>query len=245
MKKIIDNKKLTLAVLSILLVLCLSVGTTFAYLSAVTDQADNVFSFSENIRAGLTEPNWDEDDGIQLVPNKTTRKDPMITNTCDIDEYVAMKITFRYGENNCDDNTCTDLDRCGEIMSKADLLKLINLLEIDLSDEWVLCDGTLDEDNTGKITDITPTLMFYYKENLAPNKITAPLFSTVRVKDKNDKMTESDLRWLQSIKIEDGEIVHNPYGIYRFHIQIEGAAVQSSAFDNPASAIGDFKALFG
>lgn len=243
MKKFKLTKKKTLAALCVALVLVLTVGTTLAYLSTVTDQKTNVFTFSENVRATLTEPNWDASQGLQLVPGKTVRKDPMITNTGDVDEYVAIRIKFQYGENKCRDSGCKDIDREGKNMSKSDLIRMLNLLEITWNSKWVLCDGTL-KINNGIVTDATPEMIFYYNGTLKSGEISEPIFNSIRVKNQSDGIVEADMRWLQSIKVVDGEIVHEPSGIGSYHIKSEGAVIQSTSYSTPEGAKGDLISMF-
>lgn len=245
MNRIKNPKKLTLTLLCVILIGVITAGTTFAYLTSATEEAQNVFTSAENIRATLTEPNWDEAEGIRLVPGKEIRKDPMITNICKIDEYVALRLTFQYGENICDDDACTDPDNDGGTMSQADLLKLLNLVEIDWNSKWNLHEGTLDIDGGGKVTDVTPTLVFYYEDLVSPGKNTAPIFESIRIKTKDGGMTELDLRWLQSVKItENGDVIHDPGGLGGIHIKIEGSAIQTLGFDSAADAADALAGLF-
>lgn len=233
-KKIFRNRKLVITLLSLVLVLLVTAGATFAYLTTVTKEESNVFSPSDNIGARLDEPNWEKDEALKLVPGKTVKKDPMITNTGQSDEYVAIRLTFQYDD--------------GTEMYDADLLRLLNLVAIDWSSKWVLYDGTMTVDGTGKITAIDQPLIFYYNEDLSPGEISDPIFSSIRVKDKvtdgTSVITEADLRWLQGIQIVNGEIVNDPAGLGGFHIKVEGSAVQTISFTNAAAAASELKALF-
>jgi hypothetical protein len=123
-------------------------------------------------------------------------------------------------------------------MSDADLRKLLEWLEIDWNPDWILCAG-----NITPATAAQP-IVFYYNGVLAPGQTTPPLFSSIRVKDQDDGMTEADLRWLQGIKIAGGEIATDSSGIGKFNIKIEGAAIQALGYSNAAAAAGDLKALF-
>ena len=217
--------------LTVLLVVCAVTGIALAGLSSVTNEETNVFTPSDNIRASLSEPNWNAQEGLKLVPGKTVSKDPMITNTGQVSEYAAIRLTFQY-----QDGTTA--------MSGADLLRLLNLLEISWSDKWVLCGGTMVIGGTGEVTSVTQPLIFYYTESLSSGEVSAPVFSSIRVKDKSDGLTEADLRWLQAIKIEAGEIIDDPAGLGRFHILVEGAAVQTQSYPDAAGAASALKGLF-
>jgi len=233
-KKIFGNRKRVIITLSLVFLLLVTAGGTFAYLAATTKEETNVFTGSDNIRARLTEPNWEKDEALRLVPGKTVRKDPMITNTGQSDVYVAIQLTFQYED--------------GMIMSGTDLLRLIKLLDITWSDKWKTCSGSILKDASGNITDITQPLIFYYNEDLSPGEISDPIFSSIRVKDKvtdgTGAITEEDLRWLQGIKIRNGAIVDDPDGLGGFHIQVEGAAIQTISVTDAADAANTLISLF-
>lgn len=212
------------------LVFCITGVLVYAYMSSVTKEVSNVFTPGDNIRARLSEPNWEEEEGEDLVPGKTVRKDPVITNTCAVSEYVAIRLTFQYADE--------------ATMSAADTLRLVNLLEISWNSSWVLGEGTYTADSSGKVTGITPTLVFYYNQILNAGEVSEPLFGSIRIKNEGDGLKEADLRWLQGIKIVDGETVEDSEGLGGFHIYIEGAAVQSLGYTDAVGASSALKALF-
>lgn len=231
MKKInlTDNKRL-FSLIAILLVLCVTGIVAFASLRGMTDSQYNAFTPAPNVQAQLTEPNWKPTDGIKVVPGQTLNKDPMITNVSKVDEYVAVRLTF--------------LKQDKSKISDADLKKLLNLIEIDWSEQWELKSGTLAIDQNGAVTEVKQPLVFCYKDVLTSGNVTKPVFSKFRMKDVDDGLQESDLLWLQGIKYEDGKAVSNPDGIGRFNIQIDGAAVQASAFENGQEATESLLQLF-
>jgi hypothetical protein len=61
--------------------------------------------------------------------------------------------------------------------------------------------------------------------------------------DKSDGLTEMQLRWLQGIKIVNGDIEPDTDGIGYCSIKIEGAAVQAHGFADAAAAESALKAL--
>ena len=80
----------------------IAIGATLAYLFSKTEVVNNVFTFVDNIKGELTEPNWKPDDAKNLTPDKEIAKDPQITNTSEngVVEYVAIKLTFLDGAGN-------------------------------------------------------------------------------------------------------------------------------------------------
>ncbi len=230
MKKILRSKSAVLALLSVALILTIAAGGTFAYYTSTTEAHINVFTGAENIRARLSEPNWEEAEALKMAPGKSVKKDPMVTNTGQTDEYAALRLTFRYGD--------------GTPMSAADLIRLLNLIEIDWTDKWTLYSGSITKDNTGKVTAVTQPLIYYYNEALSPGEVSDPIFSNVRVKTETDGLTETDLRWLQGIQIVNGEAVADPNGLGAFHIGVEGSAVQMLGYDTAADAGGALTELF-
>ena len=79
--------KALVAVLSVVLIVCLSVAGTLAYLKVTTAPVTNTFAPS-NIDLTLTEtPNT-----YKMVPGVDIPKDPKVTVTADIDCYVFVKV---------------------------------------------------------------------------------------------------------------------------------------------------------
>jgi len=229
MKKM-NRKTLTLALLSVALVLVISAGGTLAYLSTTTKTQSNVFTPAENIRARLNEPNWDQAEALKMVPGKEVWKDPMITNTGQTTEFVAQRLTFRYDD--------------GSVMSQTDLIRLLNLINISWNSNWILCNGSITKDSSGKVTAITQPLVYYYNKALSPGEISDPIFSSVSVKTESDGIHETDLRWLQGVKIVNGAIVKDPTALGAFRIGIEGAAVQALGYETAADAAVELVNLF-
>ncbi len=213
----LKHKKWYLPLLSILGVLLVSVAISSAVLSGMTAQAENVFSFAQNIRGVLSEPNWDSVPAKDMVPGKQVAKDPMITNTGTIDTYAGLQLSFMRTQG-------------GTALSAAEVKRLLNLLDISWNPEWTLVEGSMEQDQHGDYTEVSPKLTFVYQNKLAPGEISGPIFSSVRVKTEQQGLTELDLRWLQGIKITDGEIVADSAGLGQFRVDIEGALAQASEF---------------
>ena len=218
------NKKIMTVILSILLVTVITTGIVIASLGGVTQDKKNIFTPGNNIHAKLIEPNWNPAEGLKLVPGTVIRKDPMIVNSCKVDEYVALKLTFQY--------------KNGTTMSGADVRKLLDLLVIDWNPNWVIASG-----NPSASPAVQP-LVYYYNGVLGAGQTTPALFSSIRVKDEADGLTELQLRWLQGVKIESGSIVADPTGLGGFEIKIEGAAIQTEGTVNAAAAAPTLIGLF-
>lgn len=225
MKRSFYSRPVFIAVLSIVLVGIIGAGSTLAYYIGYGGYRLNAFSFSENIRAILSEPNWDAAEGQKLVPGKTVRKDPVITNTCAIEEYVALKLTFQKSDQET-------------ALTPDEMQKLLRCIAINWNvdtgaNQWTLVSG---KDSTEQI--------FYYNQALSPGEVSDPLFHDVTVKTNEQGLSEELLRWLQGVKFADGELVEDETGLGGFNIRIEGAAVQADGYSSPAAAVDAFKTLF-
>lgn len=130
-----------------------------------------------------------------MIAGQEAPKNPMITNTCKYDEWVAMKITFVYGE---------DSDKAGQILDYNDDFKaLLDVIEINyddyvisradytkLTDEEKAADTGRWVRNNGTASDLTQ--VFFYSKPLKGSETgtpfselssTTPIFDTVKVKD--------------------------------------------------------------
>ena len=145
------NKKIVI-ILSIVLVVVIGIGGTLAYLFSKTDPISNVFTFAENIKGKLDEPNWDPDEALDLVPGKKIDKDPCITNTSEngVTEYAAIKLTFVNG--------------AGTEISAADMVTLLNLVDIDWSNNWTRKSGTLTT-VAGAVTVATAQQIYVFNDD--------------------------------------------------------------------------------
>lgn len=85
-------KKLNLRKVAIAgaLIAILAVGSAVAFF---TDRDNKVNQFTVgNISIQLQEPNWNADNGKNLTPNKTIKKDPQITNDGPNDAFVFLQV---------------------------------------------------------------------------------------------------------------------------------------------------------
>ena len=165
------QKKLLAAILSVALVLVLAVGGTFAYLNAQAGYANNAFTFADNIRGELGEPNWDPPAG-GFKPGMEVRKDPQVKNTSSngVTEYVAIELTIADGS--------------GTTLTNANAAKVLGMLVIDWNTtDWQLVDGGATD----------AVQIWTYKTELAPGQVTNPLFNTVKIKGD---ITDENFAWL-------------------------------------------------
>ena len=72
------KKKIVAVALAACLAATAIVGGTLAYFTD-TDNADNVFTVG-NVDIVLTEPNWDEENAVNMYPGEVVSKDPTVTN---------------------------------------------------------------------------------------------------------------------------------------------------------------------
>jgi hypothetical protein len=213
-----ETKKKRLVVgLAVALVALIALGATLAYLSAMTDQKENAFSFAENIKGRLDEPNWDPKEGENLIPGYEVKKDPMITNVSNngVDEYAAIRLNFTDGLG----NTLSDDEASDEWVGR-----LLRLLDITWNtDDWEIADADME----GKAEQV-----WVYKEILAPGEASTPLFNSVTVRPSFTDAElaadptldwETEYAWLSSIAMDHTDSCYE-YGdcecdpTYRHHV---------------------------
>lgn len=78
-------------VVIIAMVMLLSVGSVFAYFTDTQVKTNN-FTVG-NISIDLIEPNWDPENGKNIVPEQDIAKDPQVTNDGANDAYVFLQVT--------------------------------------------------------------------------------------------------------------------------------------------------------
>lgn len=187
MTKTTTNKKRSTAVLSIILVAVIILGATLAYLFSKTDPVENVFTFADNIKAELDEPNWDPDEALNLTPDKTLLKDPQITNTSEngIVEYAAIKLTWLDGAGNLiDDEELRDLDGNEDTANgMKDMDRLLSLIDIEWSSNWSIKDGTAKSNEQVHV----------YNKELPQGVTSDPIFYSITIKRD---ITPEQLEWL-------------------------------------------------
>ena len=103
--------KVLVAVLSVILVMCLTVAGTLAYLQVKTEPVVNTFSPS-NIDLTLVETNVDGDsdkeNAYKMVPGTDISKDPKVTVVADVACYVFVVVNAENGVKLEGQSTATD-----------------------------------------------------------------------------------------------------------------------------------------
>ena len=165
------KKRILTVVLAALLVGCIAVGGTLAWLWASTETAENVFTFAKNITGELSEPSWDPPKGENLTPGSEIDKDPQITNTSKnaVVEYAAIRLTW--------------LDGAGNQLSDADMAKLMTIIEIDRSASWYQKTGTTD----------SPQQIWVYNKTLPQGVTSDPIFYKVIIPSGT---TNEEFEWM-------------------------------------------------
>lgn len=144
----------------------------------------------------------------KMIPGQEAKKNPFITNTGDLDEWVAAKVTFVYADNNGHTK--------GAKVSDTDFAKIKDVIQID----WLNSDqgtGTWVYAGTGSLSSTTyaSEMVFYYNKLLqGGNDVTAELFTTVTV---NSAASNDQIKALEALG--------------GFTIYIEGYATQADAYD--------------
>lgn len=162
-------------------IVCIAAAGFGSSLAVFTDgeELTNCFHFvgEDGLDGILTEPHWDADNGLLVVPGETIPKDPQVTNTSelDMDGLVALQVEFLYGVN------CPEQSKVGQALSGADMAYVCDVYQIDWNadslGDWVRFDGETSQDQTQR---------FYYKKVLKRNypdegDTTIPLFTKLAV----------------------------------------------------------------
>ncbi len=90
------KKSLVVTMASVAAIAAIGIGSTFAYFTS-QDEATNAFTLGD-IEIDLTEENWDEDNGVNILPMQTIAKDPAVTNTGSNDAYIFLKVIIPQAE---------------------------------------------------------------------------------------------------------------------------------------------------
>lgn len=135
-------KKL-IAVLSVILVMCVSVAGTLTYLQVQKGPVVNTFAPS-NIDLTLAETTGDT---YKMVPGVDMSKDPKITVSGDVDAYVFVKI-----------------EEAGNVTVDGTEYALDDFLSYAIADGWTVHTGTVDTDDA---TNGNETVVIYREVKVA------------------------------------------------------------------------------
>ena len=213
------NSKVVNGLLICLVLAILVIGGTLAYLSSVTETKNNAFTFvdgTDGLSVELTETDWTEGtSGKDLAPGAVVKKNPVLTNN---------STAANMDEWVALEVTFTKGD--GTLLSQEECKQLMDMISINSGENGANKD--MIDDNW----DILPneagvTSYFYYKNKLAKGASTEPLFTQVVIKSD---ITNEDIKTL------------NEWG--GFQIQVQGAALQGSAYNTYDAARAELKGLF-
>ena len=159
-------KKLNLRKVAIAgaLIAILAVGSAVAFF---TDRDNKVNQFTVgNISIQLQEPNWNADNGKNLTPNKTIKKDPQITNDGPNDAFVFLQVKVPVANV-----------KTAAADGSLQAAKSQDLFTYTVNDSWVEVSRKSSADST--------TYIYAYvgadgtMKTLAPGKTTNALFDSV------------------------------------------------------------------
>lgn len=149
-------------------------------------------------------PTYGDEQSVNMIPGAEASKNPIITNTGIVDEWIAAKVTFVHAAGSTD---------AGKPLNETEMGNVVDALDID----WKVGTGDDWERIGGVESDISQ--IFYYKKIVAKDsdvtdkgkygEATSPIFTKVSVKDS---ATNQQIKALEDMG--------------GFAIWIEGFAVQ-------------------
>lgn len=231
-------KKIALIAVCAMLLVCVTIGATVAYLTS-TDEVTNTFAVGK-VKITLDEAKVTTDgkpvegadrvkaNEYKLMPGHTYTKDPTVTVLKDSDEaYVRLKVTF----NNAADiiNLCKQPDFEDEVTEIDDAFPLIYMVNFtdtaELNWDGIIPDNDFDtEEMLGNkkyfVKDgDTLTYYFYYKTT-----VSAPT-ADVKLPVLFDEITVPD--WATGTQLE---------ALKNFKINVVAEAIQADGFANADAA---------
>lgn len=152
------KKKILTLAMCIAMAAIMAVGT-LAYFTD-TETTDNVFTVG-NVDITLTEPSWDPETVEHVAPGMTYAKDPTVTNVGANDCWVRVNVTV------------TDWAALQAACANHKITDLTKIFNGFVADDWKLAGKTESGD--------TATYSYYYKEAIAPEASTSPIFESVTI----------------------------------------------------------------
>ena len=149
--KLFSKKALLLTILSIVLVAVMAIGGTIAFFTD-KDEVTNTFTMG-NVKIDLDEPNWEEDDGLNLLPGNVRTKDPTVT-AVDGKSYMRIRLEI--------------VDGAGALITDADRINLI-LSSLYYDTAYGTASPNISETQKYSTTDLA-TLVTQNKANKEYNK---------------------------------------------------------------------------
>ena len=208
------RKKLLITITAILLILCLAIGGTFAYLTYRTDKITNIISLGE-IKIELTETEWtslkDENENSIpdiaecVFPGQIIPKNPKIQNIGKNNAFVYLKVTVpkksvRYiNENNqiVETNSTNPKD----------------LFSYKTNNKWSLFMSDTSNPECNEY-------YYYYNDELSPSSSTTTLFDEIVTLDiiegQIDELTTTVTVNAYSIQSDYKETSNNPLSAWNY-----------------------------
>ncbi len=168
-----NSKKGFKSFISLLLVAAIVITGALAYLTA-TDSKTNTFTVG-NVAIELTEPNWVDANGLNIVPGETVAKDPTIKNTGRNDAYVYAMITIPKADG-------VDVNENGTVTSQDDY----QLFTYEVNEGWTLIDSKVDSG------DVNNYYLYAYNTALTPDQSTPAVFDEVTFGNITEGQIASD-----------------------------------------------------
>ena len=204
---------------------------TMAYMSD-KEQVKNHLDFvgKDGLNAILTEPDWQEENGLKVIPNTVIPKNPQVTNTSeiDLDELVALKCEFVYTAD------CPDRSKAGRILSSQDMASVVEVFQIDYNSDnpeqgdWVRFEGQEETD---------AVQCFYYRKTLNRNypetgETTAPLFTELKIPKTVNNGRFSKIQAIGGFDIRiSGHVLQQMTGEDYFGLNCAEDAYRAGLFD--------------
>jgi hypothetical protein len=207
------------------------VGTSVAFFTD-TSHVENELSFigEKGIDAELTEPHWEPEKGLTVLPGAVIPKDPILTNTSEIDMDIlaALRVEFVYRED------CPDPEKAGQRLSDEDMVFVCDVAQIDWNaddaalGDWIRFDG---EDA------LCPVQQFYYNTVLKRNfpekgDETAPLFTGITIPEEVNNERYAHIQEIGGFDIRvTGKIVQQMTGDAEFGLNSAQEAYDAGLLD--------------
>ena len=186
------------------------------------------FAGTQGMQAVLTEPSWEPDKGLLVLPGTRLLKDPQVTNTSalDMDELVALKVEFVYAGDSGE-------RKKGERLTEEDMKLVSRVFDIDYNaddakkSDWIRFKGESGED---------VRQCFYYKKVLKrqlPEKgeTTIPLFTQVNVRKEVNNLMAERIRQMGGVEIRvSGRVLQQMEGEKSFGLNSPKEAYQAGLF---------------
>lgn len=185
-----NSKKLKAIALGTALVSIASIGGLMAYFTDADTQT-NEFLVGK-ISLDFQEPNWNPDNGKNIMPMKTVKKDPQIMNDGVNDEFVFLEVIVPYAHV-----VTANADGTKNPASDTELFN------------YTVNKGWLEMTDEKKVTENTVRHLYVW----GTNEACTPLLKNVTTGSLFDTVTMANVVEDQGLEETPPEIVINAYGI--------------------------------